>query len=45
MKKGKLEYRKYSAFINRNAELRFLKNQIDEEPEAILFIHGPKSSG
>jgi AAA+ ATPase superfamily predicted ATPase len=45
MKKGKLEYRKYSAFINRQVELRFLKNQIDEEPESILFIHGPKSSG
>jgi len=45
MKKGKLEYRKYSAFINRKVELGFLKNQIDEEPESILFIHGPKSSG
>jgi len=45
MKKRKLEYRKYAAFINRQVELRLLKNHIDEEPEAILFLHGPKSSG
>jgi len=45
MAKNKLEYRKYAAFINRQRELKFLENYIDDEPESILFLHGPKSSG
>ncbi|MCP5053396.1 MAG: hypothetical protein GY940_39895, partial [bacterium] len=40
-----MEYRKRTAFINREAELKFLKDHMDEEPETILFLHGPKSSG
>lgn len=39
------DYRKRAAFINRKQELRFLKEYINEEPESILFLHGPKSSG
>ena len=45
MTKDKFEYRQYVAFINREAELRDLKNFIDKEPSEILFLHGPKSSG
>jgi len=45
MSKDNLEYRKYAAFIDREKELQFLKAYIDEEPESILFLHGPKSSG
>jgi AAA+ ATPase superfamily predicted ATPase len=45
MEKTKLKYRKYAAFINRQKELKDLKAYIDEEPESILFLHGPKSSG
>ena len=45
MSKDNLEYRKYAAFINREKELQFLKAYINEEPESILFLHGPKSSG
>ncbi|MCX6579376.1 MAG: ATP-binding protein [Candidatus Aminicenantes bacterium] len=45
MSKDKLEYRKYTAFIDRQTELQYLRNYINEEPESIFFIHGPKSSG
>gem|GEM_PF-315281 len=45
MEKNKSRYRKYAAFINRQKELNDLKAYINEEPESILFIHGPKSSG
>jgi AAA+ ATPase superfamily predicted ATPase len=45
MEKNKLSYRKHAAFINRQKELTYLKTYIDEEPESILFVHGPKSSG
>lgn len=45
MKKEKFEYRKRVTFINRQQELKFLENYINEEPESILFLHGPKSSG
>jgi AAA+ ATPase superfamily predicted ATPase len=45
MTKDKLEYRKKAAFINRQKELNFLGEYIDIEPESILFLHGPKSSG
>ena len=45
MKKNELQYRKDVAFINREQELSFLKGRLNERPESILFIHGPKSSG
>jgi AAA+ ATPase superfamily predicted ATPase len=45
MTKEKTKYRKDTAFINREQELEFLKDYIDERPESILFLHGPKSSG
>jgi AAA+ ATPase superfamily predicted ATPase len=45
MKSNELHYRKDVAFINRENELAFLKGYLDERPESILFIHGPKSSG
>ncbi|UCH93140.1 MAG: AAA family ATPase [Candidatus Aminicenantes bacterium] len=45
MTTDKIEYRKRAAFINRQEELNFLKNYVDEEPETFLFLHGPKSSG
>ena len=38
-------YSKEPAFINRTGELKFLLAWIDERPENILFIYGPKSSG
>jgi len=34
-----------STFINRDKEISYLKKWIEEEPNNILFIHGPKSSG
>ncbi|HBG05101.1 MAG TPA: hypothetical protein DDY22_06000 [Geobacter sp.] len=40
-----MKYSKEPAFINRSQEMVFLKNWIDERPENILFIYGPKSSG
>ncbi len=45
MKSNELHYRKDVAFINRENKLAFLKGYLDERPESILFIHGPKSSG
>jgi AAA+ ATPase superfamily predicted ATPase len=45
MKKKKLDYKQYVTFINREKELRELKNFVNIEPFEILFIHGPKSSG
>jgi AAA+ ATPase superfamily predicted ATPase len=45
MKTKELEYRKDVAFINREKELTFLKGWLNERPESILFLHGPKSSG
>ncbi|HLP62510.1 MAG TPA: ATP-binding protein [Candidatus Deferrimicrobium sp.] len=45
MKKEKFDYRKQSTFINRRQELKFLEEYINEEPESILFLHGPRSSG
>ncbi|UCH98216.1 MAG: AAA family ATPase [Candidatus Aminicenantes bacterium] len=45
MTKDKLEYRKDVAFINREQELKYLRDYIDIRPESILFLHGPKSSG
>ena len=40
-----MQYKKESAFINRNEELEMLSAWIDEQPEHILFFYGPKSSG
>ncbi|MCP5104200.1 MAG: AAA family ATPase, partial [bacterium] len=45
MTNDKFDYRKRVAFINRQLELKFLREYINEEPESILFLHGPKSSG
>jgi AAA+ ATPase superfamily predicted ATPase len=45
MIRKELEYRKDVAFINHKKEMAFLKGYLNERPEAILFIHGPKSSG
>lgn len=45
MPKEKLQYHKDVAFINREKELSFLKKYINERPESVLFVHGPKSSG
>lgn len=43
--KKKIENTKRIAFINRTKELKFLSERIHEEPNEILFIYGPKSSG
>lgn len=40
-----IEYTKRAAFINRVAELESLKDSVSKQPENILFIYGPKSSG
>ncbi len=45
MEKKKATYQKDVAFINHEKELSLLKKYINERPESILFIHGPKSSG
>jgi AAA+ ATPase superfamily predicted ATPase len=45
MTKEKFAYRKDVAFINREKELAYLKGCLNERPESILFVHGPKSSG
>ncbi|UCH95040.1 MAG: AAA family ATPase [Candidatus Aminicenantes bacterium] len=45
MAKDKFNYRKDVAFINRENELEFLEEYINQRPESILFLHGPKSSG
>jgi AAA+ ATPase superfamily predicted ATPase len=45
MTNKKLVYRKDVAFINREQELKYLRDYIDIRPESILFLHGPKSSG
>jgi AAA+ ATPase superfamily predicted ATPase len=45
MSKDKFEYRKDVAFINREGELKYLRDYINVRPESILFVHGPKSSG
>ncbi len=40
-----MEWTKKAAFINREDELKFLNRWIKEQPENILFLFGPKSSG
>jgi len=42
---SKLTYTKTDAFINRTKELNYLFQCINNKPEDILFIYGPKSSG
>lgn len=34
-----------ATFINRQKEIKFLKNWVEEEPNSLLFVYGPKSSG
>jgi hypothetical protein len=41
----KISYTKKPSFINRSEELRVLSDWISQQPEQILFIYGPKSSG
>jgi len=45
MTNEKLDYRKDVAFINKEQDLKYLRNYINIRPESILFLHGPKSSG
>ena len=40
-----IAYTQKSAFINRKNELKYLCDWINREPNDILFIYGPKSSG
>ncbi len=40
-----MKWTKRAAFINREEELKFLKGWVGEQPESILFLFGPKSSG
>ena len=41
----KNKFRRKIPFLNRTKELEFLSGWIDDEPNEILFIYGPKSSG
>ncbi|MEM1119691.1 MAG: ATP-binding protein [Bacteroidota bacterium] len=34
-----------ATFINRQKELAYLKNWLNQEPNSLLFVYGPKSSG
>ncbi|MDZ7762104.1 MAG: ATP-binding protein [Desulfovermiculus sp.] len=40
-----MQFRKEPAFINRSIELKYLQDWVDQRPEFILFLYGPKSSG
>ena len=40
-----MKYSKEPAFINRNEEMSYIKNWLNEKAENTLFIYGPKSSG
>ena len=40
-----MEYKNVAAFVNRQAEIEYLKKWVEEEPNQILFFFGPKSSG
>jgi len=42
---NKIKKTRKIAFINRKKELNFLSDRILDEPNEILFIYGPKSSG
>ncbi|KPA08863.1 ATP-binding protein [Candidatus Magnetomorum sp. HK-1] len=41
----KIIYTKEPAFINRKTELKYLRDWIDQKPDQLLFLYGPKSSG
>jgi len=41
----KQKYTLKTSFVNRYTEMRFLYNWINQEPNYILFMYGPKSSG
>ena len=40
-----MEYKNVAPFINRQAEIEYLKKWVEEQPSQILFFFGPKSSG
>lgn len=40
-----MEYKNEPAFINRQEEIAYLQQWIEERPKSILFFYGPKSSG
>jgi len=42
-----MQIRKYRGeeFINREKEIKFLKNRFNENPRRILWVYGPKSTG
>ncbi len=42
---GCMEYKNEPAFINRQQEIEYIKQWIEERPNHILFFYGPKSSG
>jgi len=42
---GFVEYKKEPAFINRQEEIKYIRQWVEERPEHILFFYGPKSSG
>jgi len=45
MSQKEKKYQLESAFINRKPELSYLHEWINQEPNELLFIYGPKSSG
>ena len=45
MAKNIMKYSLKHAFFNRQSELDYLREWINQEPNEILFIYGPKSSG
>jgi len=40
-----MEYKTKVAFINRKKEISYLNEWVKKQPNAILFLYGPKSSG
>ncbi|MFO7885430.1 MAG: ATP-binding protein [Desulfobacteraceae bacterium] len=40
-----MEYKNEPAFINRQEEIAYIQQWIEERPKSILFFYGPKSSG
>jgi AAA+ ATPase superfamily predicted ATPase len=40
-----MRYKNVAAFINRRSEMEYLREWIAQEPNHILFLYGPKSSG
>ncbi len=41
----KREFKIKTTFINRELELRLVRNYLEAQPNSILFLYGPKSSG